>query len=257
MTRRLMVDARNLVGHLFSLRYDRVLLDGEDRTPLVVEPAVDAARAFKDAGYEPVFVLDGDAPRPKKPALDARKAAKKDRQERAITAMKEGREGEARRLAHGAMRLMPTDVEAAKNAWREAGYAVLQAAGEAEAEAAVEVVEGRAWALASADFDAFLFGAPRVLRRFDPRSAVTRLEDVLRATGARSRLRLVEAEVLSGRSDYAPAYAGVTGYSHALALLEHAGGMNGMFVRHCVSTPNLWTEARDIYLKPNARLVPC
>ncbi len=106
------------------------------------------------------------------------------------------------------------------------GCPYLQAAGEGEAQAAFLCMAGAASAVISQDYDALLFGAPRLLRRAQGAKATyveIRLADVLRQLRL-SREQLVDVAILGG-TDFHPGVAGL-GPKLALKLIQQHGSID-------------------------------
>lgn len=115
-------------------------------------------------GVLPVWVFDGRPPELKMATLRARFRAK----ERAEAGWKEalaaGDLEEARRQAARTSRLTPPMVEEVRRLLDALGVPSIAAPSEGEAEAAFLAAGGRAWGVASEDYDSLLFGAPRLVR---------------------------------------------------------------------------------------------
>lgn len=133
-------------------------------------------------------------------------------------------------------------------ALRVAGFPVVQAPGEAEAQAAFWARRGTVYAVATRDADAFLHGAPRVCRSFPYEASYVRLADVIKHTGARSLRDLVEASVIAGETDYAPCLPGIKGLRHALLRLQYKG-FEGL-LEEAGGDATQWMRARDLFVKP-------
>lgn len=245
------VDARNyLVGSL-AAQYDRVLVDQEPVVDVVRPIGARVARWFTDAGLVPVFVLDNETP----PALKVetirqRVEAKAQRLVEARQLLAEGRRDEARFVARRCASLPRVALEAVRADWEEAGFVVRVAPREADEEVARMVHAGEAWAAASKDYDVFLHGAPRVVKH--PRDPLVKLGRVLQDAGVRSVRSLVEACVLAGHTDYAPAAPGVRGFAEAVRAVDQAGGLHGFLSRQGVVAENPWSAARGVYLARSA-----
>lgn len=111
-----------------------------------------------------VFVFDGAPPELKKKERQRRNSLKQEavkqfdeaRQRQDIAAMK--------KYAQRTAKLTPSMVEEAKQLIQALGFPIVQAPSEGEAQAAQIVKKGEGFALMSQDADAFLFGAPRVVK---------------------------------------------------------------------------------------------
>jgi flap endonuclease-1 len=159
-------------------------------------------------------------------------------------------------------RLTREMVEEAKTLLRLMGIPVVQAPSEGEAQAAHMARAGAVWAAASKDYDALLFGAPRLVRfltlsgkEFLPSRGAFRaitpevidLERMLAALGI-TREQLVDLGILVG-TDFNPGVKGI-GPKKALALVKKHGALERM-------PPDVLEQAgapdpvRRLYLQPD------
>jgi flap endonuclease-1 len=256
------VDARNAWMGILGHQNDRVLVDGEQPETflprLVLENVTRALCATPN--ILPVFVLDGDTPRIKAEA-NAERKAKKDRVlevvKHAITSARDATDPRVRdRLLQGARRRSPAATRLNRKAQDaivkellDHGFPVYQAPGEAEAQAAHWARTGRVRAVATRDFDAFLFGAPRVGFHWPRSAGYHRLSDILSLAGATCLDDLVCAYVLAGATGYAPAAPGIWGVEQALRLIG-AWGFEGVLARLEAEEQERYREARKAYRNP-------
>jgi len=115
-------------------------------------------------GIKPVFVFDGKSHRFKEKTKEERAELKRKAQEKWEKALEEHKLREARMYAQGTSRLTHEMVEESKRLLEGMGIPFIQAPSEGEAQASVMVRKGLAYATASQDFDALLFGSPRLIR---------------------------------------------------------------------------------------------
>ncbi len=115
-------------------------------------------------GIKPVYVFDGKPTRLKGKTKEARAAAKEIARKKWEAALAEGKLKEAKRYAQATSRLTPEMTDESKELLSYMGIPWVQAEGEGEAQAAIMVEEGIAYAAASQDYDALLFGAPVLIR---------------------------------------------------------------------------------------------
>lgn len=115
-------------------------------------------------GLKLIFVFDGEAPALKKQERERRQAVKADAQTKFDAAQAREDVDEMRKFAGRTAKMTPAMVEEAKKLLVALGIPVIQAPSEGEAQAAHIVKKGDAYAVISQDADAFLFGAPRVIR---------------------------------------------------------------------------------------------
>jgi flap endonuclease-1 len=116
------------------------------------------------SGIKPIYVFDGKSHRFKEKTKEERAAGKRLAEEKWKKALEEHKLKEARMYAAGTSRLTPQMVEEAKMLLVGMGIPFIQAPSEGEAQASVMVQKGLAYATASQDYDALLFGSPRLLR---------------------------------------------------------------------------------------------
>lgn len=115
-------------------------------------------------GMKLVFVFDGEAPKLKQQERERRQALKQDAQTKFDAAQAAEDVDAMRKYAGRTARLTPEMLDEAKKLLDALGIPVIQAPSEGEAQAAHMVKQGDAYAVISQDADAFLFGAPRVIR---------------------------------------------------------------------------------------------
>ncbi len=117
-----------------------------------------------EAGIRPVFVFDG-APHPlKKETLAARSARREQAQGEMEAAIEAGDEETALSKAKQTSRLTAPMAEQAKELLTLLGIPVIDAPSEGEAQASWMCQQGLVDAACSQDFDAILFGTPRLVR---------------------------------------------------------------------------------------------
>lgn len=117
-----------------------------------------------ESGIRPIFVFDGEPPKLKSETLEGRRKVRAEAERARKEALKAGKEREAHKYAQRAARLTERMVGGAKTLLDGMGVPWIQAPGEGEAQAALMVQKGDAWAAGSQDFDSLLFGAPRMIR---------------------------------------------------------------------------------------------
>jgi flap endonuclease-1 len=159
-------------------------------------------------------------------------------------------------------RLTPEMVADAQQLLRLMGLPVVQAPSEAEAQAAHMARHGHVWAAASKDYDALLFGAPRLVRfltlsgrEYLPSHGTFRpitpelidLQRMLDALGI-SRPQLIDLGLLVG-TDFHPGVKGI-GPKKALALLTRHGTIDQMSPEIRDAFGLGLNRLRQIYLEP-------
>ncbi len=223
--------------------------------------AMRVTRLMVEYGVRPVFVFDG-RPHP----LKARELAR--RRELRERAREEWRrallEGDLRRaFSKAVVALGVTDpmVKDSMELLELMGVPCIRAPGDAEAQAAHMVRGGVAWAAVTKDYDALLYGAPRVIRHvtftgtdlLPSRGVVRRLEpeivELERLLGelGLTREQLVDLAILVG-TDFNEGVRGV-GPLRALRLIRLYGSIDRM-PAHIREELGDYREVRRIFLEP-------
>lgn len=112
----------------------------------------------------PVFIFDGKPPAFKEKEIEIRKDRKKEAELKRREALAEGDLDSAMKFAAVTSKITPQIVDDAKQLIEYFGIPTIQAASEAEAQGAYMVQKGKLDAIASQDYDSFLFGSPEVIR---------------------------------------------------------------------------------------------
>ena len=115
-------------------------------------------------GIKPVYVFDGKAHSFKEKVQGQRIATKKIAEKKWKEALEQEKFDEARKFAQATSRLTHEMVEEAKELLGAMGIPVVQAPRDGEAQAAMMVQKGLAYATASQDYDALMFGSPILVR---------------------------------------------------------------------------------------------
>lgn len=193
-----------------------------------------------EAGVKPVFVFDGKPHELKRATLDERKARKEKAEGEYKEAVAAGDMEKARMKASQTSRLTMEMVEQAKKLILGLGLGYVDAPQEGEAQAVQLVMSGSADAVASQDYDALLFGAPRLVRNMTvtgrrklPRKQVwvevkpeeVSLDEVQEETGL-SREQLVDLALLLG-TDFNKGVKGV-GPKKAIKLIQDHDDLDGI-----------------------------
>ena len=217
---------------------------------------------FLEANIKPVFVFDGEPPKLKRETIMQRAAARREAEVAWQAALAEGDIRRAWSKATRASRLTGMMIEDSKKLLETMGIPWVQAPSEGEAEASCMVIKGLAHAAASQDFDALLFGCPRLVRNLaisgkrrmpksnkfvqvDPEEVF--LDNVLRGLGV-TREQLVDIGILIG-TDYNPGIKGI-GPKKALAMIKQHGNIETAVSAGKVPQIELLDQLRDIFLKP-------
>ena len=219
-------------------------------------------RLIADYGVSLIFVFDGAPPALKAAELERRRQIRARYEEEREEALRAGDIAKAYSKATMTSRLTREMVAEAKELIRLMGMPTVQAPSEAEAQAAHMARTSRAWAAASKDYDALLFGAPRTVRfltisgkeflpsRGESRPIVPELLDLDRLLEGWqiSREQLVDLAIVVG-TDFSEGVKGI-GPKKALRLVQEHGRIENMpaGIRDAVGDV---TEVRRIYLEPD------
>ncbi|HID80385.1 MAG TPA: flap endonuclease-1, partial [Ignisphaera sp.] len=189
-------------------------------------------------GIKPVYVFDGMPPEIKRYEVERRRIRREKAAELAERAYAEGRVEEARKYSIQALRLTQEMVESAKRLLDAMGIPYIQAPSEGEAQAAYIARKGDAWAVASQDYDALLFGTPRLVRNLaisgrrklpgrdmyiEIKPEVIELDRVLKVLGI-TRSQLIDIAILIG-TDYNPDGVPGIGPKSAYQLIKAHGSL--------------------------------
>lgn len=162
---RLAIDAFNtLYQFLTIIRKDGMpLMDSKGKVTSHISGLLYRTAKFVEAGIQPCYVFDGSPPDFKLIRVEREK-----RKKAAEKKLKEARERDdldgIKLYSQQATRLEPYMIEDSKKLLTLMGIPWIQAPSEGEAQATYMASKGDAWAVASQDFDALLFGAPRLVR---------------------------------------------------------------------------------------------
>jgi len=115
-------------------------------------------------GIKPCFVLDGKPPELKRAEQERRAKLKAQATAKYKVAVKAEDVDSMKKYAARSVHLKKDMIAEAKKLVEALGLPVVQAAGEAEAQAAYMAKQGDVWASASQDADSLLFGAPKLIR---------------------------------------------------------------------------------------------
>lgn len=231
------IDAYNtLYQFLSSIRQPdgTPLLDAAGRVTSHLSGLFYRTANLVEAGVRPVFVWDGK-PHPLKGAtLEARAAAKAKAEAERQAALASGDLETALRKAKQTSRLDREMVSRAARLLDALGIPHVAAPAEGEAQASHLVKRGDAWAAVSQDFDALLFGAPRLIRNLalggrrklpgrnawvDVEPELIDLDAALRELGL-DREQLIALAMLCG-TDFNPGIHGVGPKKGLKLLREH------------------------------------
>ncbi len=241
------------------------LMDRQGRVTSHLSGLVYRLSNFVAAGIRPAFVFDGEPPRLKAHTIEARAEIKVRAEREWREAVEIGDLATARTKAMQTARLTGEMVGQAKRLLGLLGIPCVQAPSEGEAQASAMARAGTAYAAASQDYDALLFGSPRLVknlaitgRRKLPRKDVfvdVQPEEIsLDATLASleiTREQLVDMALLIG-TDFNEGVKGI-GPKKALNLIKKHGSLEPALQALSVDIESKG-EVRQIFLEP--RVLP-
>ena len=228
------IDAFNTLFQFLSIIRDRMtgepLRDSKGRITSHLSGLFYRTVNWLEVGIKPVFVFDGEPPEFKKKTIEAREEAKKEAKKKWEEAKKKGEK--AITYAQAAAQLSDEMVEDSKKLLDYMGIPWVQAKSEGEAQCAYICKKGDVDIAGSQDFDALLFGSPRLVRNLSitgrrklPRKEayieikpeIIELKEVLSSLEINQK-QLIIIGILVG-TDYAPGVKGV-GPKTALKLVK-------------------------------------
>jgi flap endonuclease-1 len=210
-----------------------------------------------------VYVFDGEPPALKEAELKRRVKTKDEAQIKYEEALKKGRIEEAKSYAQMTSRLKDKMVEDSKQLLTLMGIPWIQAPSEGEAQAAFMVSRGDLWSVASQDYDALLFGTPRLVRnltisgrrKLPKRNAYVEIEpeyielqNMLTKLNI-SRDQLIDIAILLG-TDFNPGGIKGIGPKKALKMIKDSNSLDKIITKLDFENPEKIMEIRDIFLNP-------
>lgn len=225
------------------------------------------SRLISEYGIRPVFVFDGPPPQLKRREIEARRETRAKARQAYEAALAAGDLSAAWSKAVTSTRLTRGMIEDAQTLLTLLGIPWMRAPSEGEAQAAFLARRGDVWAAASKDYDALLFGAPRLVRFLAVRSSeflptqgrsrvvppeVLDLEENLRILGL-TREQLIDVALLVG-TDFNEGVPGF-GPKKALKLVREVKSLSGAPSAVRAALPDRADEIRAFFLDPPT-LVP-
>ncbi|MHA1617514.1 MAG: flap endonuclease-1 [Candidatus Njordarchaeales archaeon] len=207
-------------------------------------------------GIKPVYVFDGPPHPWKKSELEARKKERLEFQKKFIEAVMAGRYEEAKKLGKRAMIVTDDMVKSARKLLELMGVPIIDAPHDAEAQAAYIVARGEGYAVASRDWDAFLYGTPRIIMEFKitinpyERPILYELDKFLSKTGI-TREQLIDLALILG-TDYNPGGFEGIGPKTALKLIKKYKNIENLIANRKI----IWKwdippeKLRELFLNP-------
>jgi flap endonuclease-1 len=197
---------------------------------------------FLQNDVKPVFIFDGKPPIIKANEISYRKERKKIAEEKRDVAIADGKLEEASKYAQATSKMTPGILKDAKTLLQLLGIPVIQAPSEAEAQGAIMNQKGLIQAMASQDYDSFLFGCPTVIRnlsisqrrkipnqqRFvEISTEQVEFNELLQELGLKSREQLILLGILVG-TDYNPKGIKGIGPKTALKLVREHSNLSSL-----------------------------
>jgi len=256
------VDAFNTLYQFLSIIRQQdgtPLKDGSGRTTSHLSGILYRMTNLMEAGAKVVFVFDGEPPRFKRETLNQRAETRSKAEEMWERAKEEGLDGF--KYAQAASRLSDEMVADSKRLLEAMGIPVVQAPSEGEAQAARMAIRSDVDLVGSQDYDALLFGAPKVVRNMaitgkrklpgknvyvDVQPEVIHLDEELSRLGIERR-QLVEIGIMCG-TDYNEGLKRV-GPKTALKLIKEHGDLESVLKARGETIENA-AEIRDLFLAP-------
>ena len=213
-----------------------------------------------ESGIRPVYVFDGKPPELKRATIEERRERKAKAQVEMQEALEAGDSARAFSKAQQTSHLSREMVEESKALLTALGLPHVQAPSEGEAQAAHMAAQGKVYAASSQDFDALLFGAPRLVRNLavtgkrklpgksiwvDVEPELIELEQVLSSLGL-TREQLIDVGILVG-TDFDPGVKGV-GPKRAVKLVREKDLLD--VLTHLEADVPEAEQIRDIFRRP-------
>lgn len=238
------------------------LMDSKGRVTSHISGLIYRTSNLLEAGIKPVFVFDGKPHELKRSTIKERSDRKVEAEKDWKDALERGDIEIARSKAMQTSRLTKEMVEQSKQILELMGLPYVQAPSEGEAQASHMARKGDVYACGSQDFDALLFGAPRLVRNLaitgrrklprkntyvDVEPEVISLEETLSSLGI-ARERLVDMGYLVG-TDFNDGIYGI-GPKKALKLVKEHPDLGSIL--KAINQPETgYEEIREIFLKPD------
>lgn len=264
--KRLAVDANNYLYQFLSLIRTRDGVPLKDSKGNITSHLAGlmfrSSRLIHDFNIDLVFVFDGQPPVLKKEEIRKRHEQREKAFREWQQALKAHNYAKAFSKAVMTSRLTQSMIEDAKKLLMFLGIPYVQAPSEAEAQAAFMAMRGNVWAASSKDYDAILFGAPKLVRfltiqgkEYLPSKGKARplkpelitLRDFLSHHGI-SRLQLIDLAILVG-TDFNKGIKSV-GPKTALKLIKEYGRIENLPSKLLSKIPPQYENVREVYLHP-------
>ncbi|UCD03370.1 MAG: flap structure-specific endonuclease, partial [Candidatus Aenigmatarchaeota archaeon] len=162
------IDALNIIYQFLSIIRDRFtgepLKDSQGNITSHLSGLFYRTTRMLEGGITPVFIFDGKPPDFKKGVQEERQKIKEDAQKKLEEAIKEGDRERIRLYAQQTSKVTSDMLDDAKELLQAMGIQYVEAPSEGEAQASYMNRKGLVYACGSQDWDALLFGSPRLIR---------------------------------------------------------------------------------------------
>jgi len=215
-------------------------------------------------GIKIVYVFDGEAPDLKKKTGEKRSEIKRVAKEKFISAKEDDDVEGMKKYSSQMVKLDDEIIEESKELLKALGIGVIQAPSEGEAQASIISKEGRAYAVASQDYDCLLFGAPKLIQNLtlartrktvsgvvEIKPEVIELENVLKELGI-THEQLIYLGILVG-TDYNVGGIKGIGQKKALKLVKEFKTPEKIFGSFEEELGFDWKEIFEMFYRPNVK----
>ncbi|XRP96777.1 flap endonuclease-1 [Methanocaldococcus sp. 16A] len=195
----------------------------------------------------PIWVFDGEPPKLKEKTRKFRREMKEKAESKMKEAIKKENFEEAAKYAKRVSYLTPKIVENCKYLLSLMGIPYVEAPSEGEAQASYMAKKGDVWAVVSQDYDALLYGSPRVVRNLTTTKEMPELielNEVLEDLSI-SLDDLIDIAIFMG-TDYNPGGVKGIGFKRAYELVR--SGVAKDVLKKEVEN---YEKIREIFKKPN------
>ncbi len=237
------IDAYNTIYQFLSIIRQRdgtPLMDSRGKITSHLSGLLYRTTRMMEMDIKPIFVFDGEPPKFKAKTIAARSALKEEAK-RKMQEAKERGEQDLKTYAQATVRITDEIISESKLLLELLGIPVVQAPSEGEAQASYMAREGLVYAVGSQDYDAVLFGAPKLVRNLtlsgkrklpskgiwiDIGPEMIDLNESLGAIGL-DRKRLIWTGIMIG-TDYNPGIKGI-GPKKGLDIAKKATSIKNCF----------------------------
>jgi len=238
------------------------LMDSQGRVTSHLTGLLYRTANIVERGIKPVFVFDGEPSKLKEKTRAERRRIRTDAAKKFDKAKTAGDKESMRKYAQQSLRLTGEMIDEAKELAKLLGFPVIQAAGEGEAQISVMAEKGDVFACASQDYDALLFGSPRLLRNMtvtgrrkipgknafiDVKPEMIELKESVKLLGI-NRKKLIWLAILIG-TDFNEKFPGI-GPKRALALVQKFDSFEEI-IKETSHEPEFdFKEIEQLFLEP-------